>query len=139
LTTLAQPCEAIVEKPEPHLEDGRRNESLVRDPGRRGLLNEARITVERQPEWVGIFRRYAVILDGVRVARLGRAGSCTLNVPPGRHQLMVAIDWIKSGPLDLDVSAGQEIRATCGARGNALTLLFWSTFYHKQALTLQRV
>jgi hypothetical protein len=78
-------------------------------------------------------RAYKVLLDGVKVARIRRGETRTLEVSPGHHELRLAVDWCRSPIVRLDLMAGQEARLRCWPKANPLTGLYratlgWATY-----------
>ena len=67
--------------------------------------------------WRDRFRRYRVVVDGEQVASIGRGQRLDLPVPPGRHAVVLQVDWARSPQLEVDVAPGEVFTLEC-APGN---------------------
>ena len=52
---------------------------------------------------------YAVHVDGLPVAELAVAQSCSLQVAPGLHQVQARVLWMSSLNLEVEVDAGTSV------------------------------
>ena len=73
------------------------------------------------------FRAYAVVLDGVRVARIKRGETRTIETDEGHHELRLAVDWCRSSTVSFELAAGQEARFRCWPNARPLTILYHVT------------
>jgi hypothetical protein len=81
-------------------------------------LGGARIVLSRERGgWRDRARSYDVVLDGERVAKIKRGSQVELPVPPGRHEIVLRIDWCSSQVLQLDVEPGDAIQLSCAPGG----------------------
>jgi hypothetical protein len=77
----------------------------------------AQITIRRLRRPIGdVLRTYKVVIDGTAVGDIRRGETKTFEVPPGRHEIHLEIDWAKSRNLELSLSAGDVASLTCSAR-----------------------
>ena len=102
-------------------------------------MSSAHLIVTRDRDNVGLLRTYRVLLDGERVARLGRCQSCDLPVSPGRHVLRVAVDWTRSPDLPIELGPDETAYVLCRSAGNVLTAPLWGVLRPRRALALRRV
>jgi hypothetical protein len=63
------------------------------------------------------------LIDGDAVGRVKYGQTVTVAVVPGRHELQLAVDWMRSPKLQLDLAEDQELLVRCGPYGNPLTSL----------------
>lgn len=63
--------------------------------------------------WRDRLRSYRVILDGDQVAKVRPGQAIELPVSPGRHELLLEIDWCASPTVELDAEPGEVIRFSC--------------------------
>jgi hypothetical protein len=63
-----------------------------------------------------VLRTYKVVIDGNTVGDIRRGETKTFDVPPGRHEIHLEIDWAKSRNLELNLSSGDVASLTCSAR-----------------------
>jgi hypothetical protein len=75
-------------------------------------LRISRVKAERDR-----LRRYRILLDGVEVGRIKRNDTWEGSVPPGRHQLRVAIDWKSSPTMAIEVRGDSSTVLDCGPTG----------------------
>lgn len=63
-----------------------------------------RRTANRFPDW---FRKYALLVDGEQVGKVGRAGEVEVGVAPGRHAILAKVDWCSSNTLEVEIGVGE--------------------------------
>ena len=77
----------------------------------------SQITLKRLRRPLGdVLRTYKVVIDGNTVGDIRRGETKTFDVPPGRHEIHLEIDWAKSRNLELNLSSGDVASLTCSAR-----------------------
>jgi hypothetical protein len=77
----------------------------------------SQITLKRLRRPIGdVLRTYKVVIDGNTVGDIRRGETKTFDVPPGRHEIHLEIDWAKSRDLELNLSSGDVASLTCSAR-----------------------
>jgi hypothetical protein len=69
--------------------------------------------------WRDRYRKYRILLDGVRVGALAPGATVTLEVATGKHTLQMQLDWARSAPLTVRVEKGAEIALVCGPNYSA--------------------
>jgi hypothetical protein len=85
----------------------------------RGLVAgpTSQITLKRLRRPIGdVLRTYKVVIDGNTIGDIRRGETKTFDVPPGRHEIHLEIDWAKSRNLELNLSSGDVASLTCRAR-----------------------
>ena len=99
----------------------------------------ARIEVERRAGgYTDRARAYKVLVDGNEVARVKAGETQAVDVPPGPHQVQMAIDWARSPAFDVQLAEGETARFFCHPNANAFTALFYSLFARKRYIALER-
>jgi hypothetical protein len=63
----------------------------------------ATLILTRPRQYVDMLRRYTIIVDGHRRATIRRGQTISLDLPPGRHQVVAKIDWCRSNPVEIEV------------------------------------
>jgi hypothetical protein len=77
----------------------------------------ARVTLKRLPRPFGdIGRTYKVFIDDQAVGAIRRKETKTFEVPPGKHQIHLEIDWCSSRRVSVELPPGEEVKLTCSAR-----------------------
>jgi hypothetical protein len=77
----------------------------------------SQITLKRLRRPLGdVLRTYKVVIDGNTVGDIRRGETKTFDVPPGRHEIHLEIDWAKSRNLELNLSSGDVASLECSAR-----------------------
>jgi len=68
-----------------------------------------RIEISRPSMYVNKFRSYSVYLDGIQVGQIRDGESIALIVSPGKHNLWVKIDWLKSNYVEVEIWPNQSV------------------------------
>ena len=77
----------------------------------------SQITLKRLRRPVGdVLRTYKVVVDGNTVGDIRRGETKTFDVPPGRHEIHLEIDFAQSRNLELNLASGDVASLTCSAR-----------------------
>ncbi len=87
-----------------------------------------------------MIRSYKVVLDGNVIGEIGNGQQLELDVPPGRHQLHLTIDWCHSNSIDFEAN-GNTIEFECGSnlRGFKILLgILYMTFLRSQYIWLKK-
>lgn len=74
----------------------------------------ATLHLRRISQWLSVFRKFRVVLDGAEIGRIKRGTTQTYEVAPGEHELVVKIDWVASEPVTFRCTAGEDVRFVCG-------------------------
>jgi hypothetical protein len=101
----------------------------------------AQLTVRRMTKYPDRLRAYKVRLDGEVLGSLLGSESVTLPLAPGRHLLVMAIDWCSSELILFEVKSGEHAVFECGSQLTGWRLLFspfWVFFRPRQYLWLRR-
>src|SRR5687767_12871512 len=100
---------------------------------------QSTLQLERDSTYTDRVRAYKVLVDGLEVGTIKNGSTETFTVAPGRHDVMLKIDWATSPPLTIDVSPGGTVRLSCRPRANPLTGLYYATFGRNKYLRLEPV
>ncbi|GMU84613.1 MAG: hypothetical protein AMXMBFR47_44820 [Planctomycetota bacterium] len=74
----------------------------------------AHLHLRRIRQWLSVFRKFRVILDGSEIGRIKRGTTETYEVAPGEHELVVKIDWVSAEPVTFRCEPGEHVRFVCG-------------------------
>ncbi len=77
-------------------------------------MGVAYLHLRRVKQWMSVFRKFRVHLDGKCVDKIKRGAERTYELTPGEHELVVKIDWVKSSPVAFHCAAGEHVRLVCG-------------------------
>ena len=105
------------------------------------MSDQTQITVRRTTSYADRLRAYKVKVDGVVVGLVRARESVTVPVAPGRHSLVIRIDWGGSEQIDFEVKTGEHIFFECGsslAGWRVLLALFYAIVRPHQWLWLRR-
>ncbi len=105
------------------------------------MSDQAQITVRRTTNYPDRLRAYKVKVDGVVVGSVRARKSVTIPITPGKHSLVLQIDWCGSEPIDFDVQSGEHVLFECGnshAGWRIIFALFYMIFRTHQYLWLRR-
>ncbi|MEP7209928.1 MAG: toll/interleukin-1 receptor domain-containing protein [Alphaproteobacteria bacterium] len=64
------------------------------------------IEIHRTQSMGAGLRKMALLIDGQKAGEIGNGETVSFHVPPGRHELIARIDYIKSEVFLIDVSSG---------------------------------
>jgi hypothetical protein len=87
-----------------------------------------------------MLRRYAILVDGERVATVGRAQAIELELPAGRHRITATIDWAKGNPVDMEANPEGVYHLEVGSNLGGWRILlafFYATMWPGQWLYLK--
>ena len=73
------------------------------------------ITLVRRPSVVDITRDYRVEIDGRHVGNIGAGEVGQFSVSPGRHAVLLKIDWCRSPVAEVELRTGENVLLSCGA------------------------
>ena len=99
------------------------------------------ITVSRRTSYPDRLRSYDVYLDDLRVGSLGASESVSFSASPGKHSVVIKIDWCRSNVIDIDCGSGESISLECGSNvtgWRGLLALLYITIWRHQYLWLRR-
>ena len=105
------------------------------------MSDQTQITVRRTTSYADRLRAYKVKVDGVVVGLVRARESITVPVSPGRHSLVIRIDWCGSEQIDFEAQSGEHIHFACGsnlAGWRLLLTIFYVTFWTRQYLWLRQ-
>ncbi len=60
-------------------------------------------------KWKDRIRAYKIVVDGDEVAEIRNGESVSLELSPGQHEIHAKIDWTKSNPVVVALSAGHSV------------------------------
>ena len=98
------------------------------------------LTVSRSTSYTDRIRRYGVYLDDHQVASLGALESISFSALPGKHSLVIKIDWCRSNVVEFDCRSGGALSFECGSSMTgmrALLALLYVTIWRHQYLWLR--
>lgn len=92
------------------------------------MSDQTQITVRRTTSYPDRLRAYKIKVDDVVVGAVRARESFTIPISPGRHSIVLQIDWCGSEQIDFEARPGERILFDCG---NNLTgsAVFWVLFY----------
>jgi hypothetical protein len=105
------------------------------------MSNETQITVQRTTSYVDRLRAYKIKIDDVVVGKLKARDSVTIPLTPGRHSIVLRIDWCGSETIDFEVQPGEHVIFECGSSlqgWRVLLALLYITFLANQYLWLRK-
>jgi hypothetical protein len=105
------------------------------------MSNQTQITVQRTTSYVDRLRAYKIKIDDVVVGKVKARDSVTMPIIPGRHLIVLRIDWCGSETIDFEVQPGEHVTFECGSslQGWRILLgLLYITFLTNQYLWLRK-
>ncbi|MDB6063961.1 MAG: hypothetical protein JWR26_169 [Pedosphaera sp.] len=81
------------------------------------MSGQTQITIRREDGTKGYadrLRAYKIKVDGVLVGSVRLRDSFTIPISPGRHSLVIRIDWCGSQQIEFEAKPGEHISFECG-------------------------
>ena len=94
----------------------------------------------RDSGYVDRLRSYQIMLDGRSVGDIRNGGRVEFDVPPGRHQIYMKLDWCRSNVVDFEAKQG-VIQCECGSNilgWKSVIAFLYVTLLRDQYLWLER-
>ena len=76
----------------------------------------ATVEITRVRSALNMLRAFSVSIDGNKVDALDAGATRRYALPPGAHEIVVAMDFYKSPPCALALRAGDTVRLECGEK-----------------------
>lgn len=76
------------------------------------------IVITRVRSALNTLRAYGVVLDGRKIDTLEAGATKRYGLPPGKHEIGVAMDFYKSPPLMLNLREGETVTLECGEKAS---------------------
>jgi hypothetical protein len=93
------------------------------------MSEQTQITVRRMTSYPDRLRSYKVKVGGEVLGKLWARESLTVPVSPGRHSLVLRIDWCGSEPIDFNLQPGEHALFECGSNMTVWNVLWLSVYY----------
>ncbi len=105
------------------------------------MSDQTQITVRRTTSYADRLRAYKIVLDGALVGTVRAGQSATVSTTPGRHSLVLRIDWCGSEEVSFEARTGEHITFECGsslAGWRVLLAIVYMIFRTREYLWLRR-
>lgn len=99
------------------------------------------IRIKRESGFKDSLRAYKIVMDGEIIGGIENGQVVDLNVPPGKHQLFLKIDWCRSNSIDF-VCGQNIVEFECGNNIRGWRILFgiiYATFLRNKYLWLTKI
>jgi len=95
---------------------------------------ETQITVRRTTSYADRLRAYKVLVDGALAGTVRADQSVSIPITPGRHTLVLRIDWCGSQEIPFEARAGEHVTFECGSSfaGRRVFLAAFYVFFRTQ-------
>lgn len=101
----------------------------------------ATLTITRPDQLANLVRRYRLIVDGKEVVAIPGGHVVDIELPPGRHRIIAAVNWARSNPIEFELSDDEhivlEIGSNCAGWQLPLQILYF-TIWSDRCLFLKR-
>ncbi|UOE95076.1 hypothetical protein [Alkalihalobacillus sp. LMS39] len=77
-------------------------------------VGECRLHLKRTSQFINRLRNFKIYIDNVHVKDIGDGKEVVIPIDKGQHTLHIAIDWVKSEKLEIDIDSG-ELELMCGS------------------------
>ncbi|MDR2223912.1 MAG: hypothetical protein LBE34_14425 [Flavobacteriaceae bacterium] len=84
----------------------------------------SRVIIRRKKSFIERFRNFNIYLDGDKVMSVKNGEQVVLNITPGKHLIIIKIDWNTSNSIIFELKEGQTIQYKVFVDG------FFRAFYH---------
>ena len=88
------------------------------DPSEKKIQNTI-ISITRTSQWTSKFRDVTIFMDAQEIARVANNQTVELQILPGKHIFHAKIDWVKSEPIEIFLTHGQNIQLKCGFKSGS--------------------
>lgn len=78
-------------------------------------MKKTRITIHRPHEHFGMLRKLWIFVDGNKTAFLKNGERISLDLAPGKHEIFISSDYLKSNRLELVLDSEETVRLECGS------------------------
>ena len=105
------------------------------------MNDRAQIRVRQMTSYADRLRAYKVKINGVVLGSVRAGDSVTIPVSPGRHSLVIRINWCGSPEIGFDAYPSEPVIFECGsslAGWRVLLALFYVIFRTHKYLWLRR-
>jgi hypothetical protein len=105
------------------------------------MSDQTQITVRRTTSYADRLRAYKVKVDGKVVGLVRARESIKIPVSPGRHSLVLRIDWCGSEQIDFEIQLGEHVCFECGSSLSGwriLLVFFYAIFWTQRYLWLRQ-
>lgn len=99
-----------------------------------------KITISRDSGFADKFRAYQVMLDGKSIGEINDGETESFDVPTGRHELRLEIDWCGSNTVVFDLDRN-DLAFECGSNLRGLRrylALIYISFKRKSYIWLKQ-
>jgi hypothetical protein len=77
--------------------------------------NMSNIIIFRTSQRINSMREYDIYVDEQKINTIGNGEQKKIEVPQGKHEIYIKIDWCKSKKLNVILIEGQELKLKCGS------------------------
>ncbi|MST88793.1 hypothetical protein FYJ79_04245 [Sharpea azabuensis] len=71
------------------------------------------IILKREKSFVDRFRKYTIYINDNVYGKIKNNASIEINLPSGKYEMFLMIDWCRSRTLTINVEEGQDIILEC--------------------------
>lgn len=97
----------------------------------------AEIVVRRmEASWQDRKRSYGIFIDGTQAAKVANGKEVRIPLLPGKHVVVLKIDWCKSNTVDVELRPDEVKTLECGPNAKPLLALLYITMFRHRYLWL---
>jgi len=83
----------------------------------------ATLSITRPRQYTDMLRRYRVLIDDAEAAMIPPGQTIDIDLRPGRHRIVAAIDWARSNPVEFEAQPGSHYRLEVGSNVADLSIV----------------
>ena len=87
-------------------------------------MKTSHIAIHRPREYFGKLRKLWIFVDGVKTAFLKIGERISLDLAPGKHEIFISSDYLKSNRLKLVLDSEETVRLECGSTLRGIRICF---------------
>ena len=87
-------------------------------------MKTPRITIHRPHEHFGMLRKLWIFVDGNKTAFLKNGERISLDLAPGKHEIFISSDYLKSNRLKLVLASEETVCLECGSTLRGIRICF---------------
>lgn len=86
--------------------------------------NKSYICIKRISQYSNKLRKFDIYLDNKNIGSISDGEEVKSEIAPGKHEILLKIDWCSSNKLAFDIEGGQTINFNCGCSVYGWKILF---------------
>jgi len=87
-------------------------------------MKNPQIIIDRPQKYLHMFAKLWIFIDGEKKAYVKNGKTVSLEVNPGKHEIYVEMDYLKSNKLEVTVDPKETVHLECGSTLRGVKVFF---------------